>query len=321
MTRYLDSVPLPWTKNDIQTAIFKDFRKVIGSIEGTEGGVLWKLLTDLEDVIWIFQSSCADLLDEICVFGERSKNPHFWHRVNSSDVDGYTRTIKKKLYICTSALMTVVDVARTFQRKYPVSEFDVKRNSTFATVGLHDFLQGLRNYNTHWRIAEANWQIESSKDMRIARFIVESDELLAWDGWNTDAKKFIAGVPEFVDLYEVFTLYRRHLQEFYAWHKGAVLDTYAAAISEYFQYKCIHEGINSKMGWNMVISHLPKGLNPYQYLSQYLNESQLQAFLSLEHRSEQQVDALIEMLGMTEYCDSALREKVLKLFNVQTLGG
>jgi len=321
MTRYLDAMPHPWTKTDIRTAIFKDFTKVTESIENTEGGVLWRFLADLEDVIWIFQSSCADLLDEICVFGERSRSPHFWNYVNSGEIDGYTRNIKKKLYVCTSALMTVVEVARTFQNKYPVADFDAKRSLVFSTVGLHDFLQGLRNYNTHWRIAEANWRIETSKEARIARFVVEKHELLAWGNWTVKAKKFITDTPDFIDLYAVLTLYRSHIQDFYAWHKGAVLDNYATVISQYFQYKSIHEGINHGMYWNMLISNLPKGLNPYQYLGRYLREPQLQVLLSLEHRSEQQVDALIQMLGMSDYCDSSLREKVLKLFNVSTSEG
>ena len=66
----------------------------------------------------------------------------------------------------------------------------------------------------------------------------------------------------------------------------------------------------------MVISHVPKTLNPYQYLSQYLTTQQVERLLVYEHRSEEQVDALIRMLDMEEFCDESLRQKILLLFQL-----
>ena len=64
----------------------------------------------------------------------------------------------------------------------------------------------------------------------------------------------------------------------------------------------------------MVLSHAPQTLNPYEYLGQYLPKRQFETLLALEHRSADQVDALIEMLGMRDFCDAALRTKALLLF-------
>jgi len=70
--------------------------------------------------------------------------------------------------------------------------------------------------------------------------------------------------------------------------------------------------------WNMILSNLPTGTNPYQYLVRYFSNEQIEIILSYEHRSEQQVNALITILGMEEFCDAQLKAKVMKIFEVET---
>ncbi|HFT7523595.1 hypothetical protein ACVGWB_24820 [Enterobacter mori] len=64
------------------------------------------------------------------------------------------------------------------------------------------------------------------------------------------------------------------------------------------------------------MSSIPDGLNPYQYLSRYLSNAHVEYILSFENHSEQQVDALIKILGMEDFCDSHLKAKVMKVFKV-----
>jgi hypothetical protein len=176
----------------------------------------------------------------------------------------------------------------------------------------------LRNYNTHWRIAQANWTISHGleKDSRSVRFIVTKDELLAWSGWNAEARKYISHCTQSVDIYELFSSYREHVQSFYAWHRGAVLAEYNEVLCPYLKYKRLYEGISTKINWNMIISHLPLTLNPLQYLSQYLPPNAVEHVLSLPHRSKEQADAAIRLADMEDFCDDTLREKVYLLFGV-----
>lgn len=320
MSRYLDTLPHPWSRKDIETAIFKNFSDAIGVIEETQGGRLWRALRDLEDTLWIFNTSTTDLLDEICLFGDRSKNPSFWHQANVNEAEGHTRAVKKKLFHCTSALMALVDHARNFQRKTPVTGYADRLQATFPSPGLHDFLQCLRNYNTHWRVAQANWviQTEAQSKTREVRFRVTKCELQKWDKWSVNARQYIECVSDAIDVYELFSEYRKHVQSFYAWHKGAVLDGYAAFLQPYFEYKRLYEGLQKKYTWNLIISHAPKAINPYQYLDQYLSRHQLERLLAYEHRSEAQVEALLQMVGMKEFCDEPMYEKLLALFRSPT---
>lgn len=316
MPRYLETLPHPWTRAAIETAIFKNFSDARDAIEDTAGGRLWRSLQDLQDTVWILEVSTTELLDEICLFGDRSKNPAFWHEANKNDAEAHTRAVKRKLFNCTSALMTLVDHARNFQRLIPVRGYSDRVRETFSPPGLHDFLQCLRNYNTHWRIAQANWSIEHDfqRQNREARFTVTKPELLRWDGWTGKAGEYISSASEKVDIYDVFSGYRKHVQSFYTWHRGAVLDQYANILQPYLEYKRLYEGIQRRGNWNLIISHAPKSLNPYQYIDRYLPKNEVERLLAYEHRSEAQVDALIKMLGMEEFCDDELRCKVLAMF-------
>ena len=190
MTRYLDTVPHPWNHAVIETAIFKSFTDARTAIEDTEGGRLWRSIQELDDSVYVLETNISDLLDEISLFSDRSKNPAFWDQGDGSEADRHTREVKRKLSNCTAALMALVDHARNFTRVSPVSEYAEELKKHFSSPGLHDFLQCLRNYNTHWRIAQANWKISHNFEVksRQARFLVTKTELLAWNGWNAMAR-------------------------------------------------------------------------------------------------------------------------------------
>ncbi|WP_160124696.1 hypothetical protein [Klebsiella sp. Q2] len=318
MAGYLDSIAHPWTIHDIQRAIMSDFTTAQKSIDHTDGGKLWRSIKELDDAIWVFTKSTSDLLDKINEFGEKSKSVEFWHRSNENNSEEYVREVKRYLYYCTSSLMTVVDIARSLNKKWPLEAIVEHRNKFFSTPGLHDFLQKLRNFSSHWRMAQANWVIKSdfqSKTM-VARFVVSKEELLEWGDWGVKAKKFIEDEGDFIDLYKVFSEYKKQVLQYYEWQKGALIDVYSPILQPFFNYKKMHDGLHQKMMWNMIMSSIPAGLNPYQYLPRYLSNSQVEYILSFENHSEQQVDALIKILGMEDFCDSHLKAKVMKAFNV-----
>lgn len=321
MAGYLDSIPHPWTCQHIQNAIMSDFRTVQKSIEQTQGGQLWRGMKELDDALWVFTKSTDELLDQINTFGEKSKDPQFWHRTNEKNSELFTLEVKRKLYYFTSSLMTVVDISRSFNNKWPLENLAEKRNEFFSTPGLHDFLQKLRNFSSHWRIAEANWIImnDFKNGTRIASFVINKDELLEWGDWGSKARLYIEETKQHIDVYKIATQYKKHVQLYYSWHKGALIDRYTSILQPFFGYKKIYEGLQQKFMWNMILSNLPAGMNPYQHLARYLSNKQIELILSYQHRSEQQVNALITMLGMEEFCDTQLKAKVMKAFEVATI--
>lgn len=319
MTRYLDTMPQPWTQNTIQTAIFKNFTDASDAIEETAGGQLWHSLQELEESVYVLEMNISDLLDEISLFSDRSKNPVFWHQVDGIKAERHTLEVKRKMANCTAALMALVEHARNFNRTSPVPNYEDELKRHFVPAGLHDFLQGLRNYCVHWRIAQVNWNMSfgEGKDSRTAHFLVTQAELLAWDGWTSKAKDYISGIDGSIDLYEIFYAYRSNVQKFYAWHRGTVLCTYNDKLQPYLEYKRLYKGISNKLNWNLLITSAPKGVNPLQYLSQYLPRHQVELVLAHPHKSKEQADTIIRLLDMDEFCDDAFRAKVYGLFDVE----
>jgi hypothetical protein len=186
----------------------------------------------------------------------------------------------------------------------------------FATPGLHKFLQCFRNYNTHWRVAEANWHIKQDfqSGTREVHFVISKLELLRWDGWCSKARGFIDASPNEIDIQHLFFSYRESVQNFYSWHTGAVLDQYSRIYKPYLEYKRVYAGVQRKCYWNALLAYATSDINPYQYIGRYLSERQLETILALKHRSAEQVDALIHMLGMEDFCDADLRTRAISLF-------
>ncbi|MEB2233612.1 hypothetical protein VDS41_19400 [Xanthomonas campestris pv. campestris] len=312
----LENEPQPWSREVIEEAYFKNFVRTPEVIDETAGGQLWRSLNDLQDTIWIFQQSATELFDEISVFADRSRDAAFWQQANSSQADSHTRVVKKCIFNCTSSLMALVDHARSFQEKYPVNGYFDKAEEVFPSDGLHAFLQRFRNYNTHWRVAEANWNINHNFEARAreVRFVITKKELLRWTGWNARSQEYIAKSSDPIDVRHIFSEYRKCVHTFYSWHWGEVLSQYADTYQPYLEYKRILSGIRKKILWNMLLSRAPKNANPYAYIGRYLPKEQVERLLALKSRSEAQVDALIEMLDMHEFCSQELRAKAISIF-------
>jgi len=318
MAGYLDTISHPWNREHIMAAMMYKFTEVQPSIDRTPGGKIWNDLKGLDDTIWIFYTSISELIDEICIFGERSKDPEFWNKSNEKTAEHYSREVKRKLYYCTSSLMTLVDIARNFDKRHNLVGSGAKRSEIFTTPGLHSFLQDLRNFNTHWRIAEANWSIkyDMANHTRTAHFQIKKEDLLAWGRWTVSANEFINSLDCSADLYEILTTYKNQAQTYYTWHKGAVIDLHAQALQQYFEYTKIHEGLCQYQKWNMILSHVKNGTNPYQYLAKFLSPTQVEVVLSYPKHSEMQVDALIREVDTYQICDKKLKDKLMKIFSV-----
>ncbi len=61
---------------------------------------------------------------------------------------------------------------------------------------------------------------------------------------------------------------------------------------------------------------MPKKIDPYQYLPQYLNENELAEVLSLPMHSKRQVDRIIEIVDEYGCGDDELKQIIYKAFNV-----
>ncbi len=302
----------PWSFGNIRDAYFYNFSETKKIIESTEGGLIWKELKNLNDSVWVLNSCTSDLLDEVSDFAHQTTKDGFWDRLNRPQEELYARIVKKFIFCTTSAAMALVDHARKFNQKYPYPEFEKERNERFGSSGIHEFIQKLRNYTSHWRMAEANWEINVDfiKKVSNVTFILKGDELLNWNGWSDQAIKYINSSGDKINIYEVFYKYNEIARKFYQWHKSKILETRSDILKIYFQYKKYLNQLQERTSWNLLVSHIPEGKDPYEYLGNYLTDDQIEEVFSLEYKSIEQVDRLIKILDLHGACDEELRAKI-----------
>jgi hypothetical protein len=308
----LRNIKEPWSFENIRDAYSNAFAETNEIIEKTEGGLLWNELKSLNESVWVLDSCTSDLLDEISKFAHQTTIHGFWDRINRPQEELYSRRVKKLIFCTTSSAMALVEHARRFNLKYSCPEFDEERMKRFGDSGIHEFIQKLRNYTSHWRMAEANWEINLDfiKNSRHVKFILKRNELLNWDGWSPQAHKYIDFCGDKIDVYEVFNEYNGIANTFYQWHKSKVFETWSGILKIYFQYKIYLNQVRERIRWNIIVSNIPKDKDPYEYLNKYLTDDQIEDVFSYEYKTVQQIDRLIELIDLYGACDRELRAKI-----------
>jgi len=315
----LTKVREPWSFEDIKKAYWSNFSETKEIIEDTEGGRLWRALLSLNESVWVLDSCTSDLLDEVSDFAHQTTKSGFWNELNRSQQELFSRKVNKYLFCAASAAMALVDHARKFDEKYPCPDFKREVTKRFGNSGMHEFVKDLRNYVAHWRITKANWNvaIDYVQKSQKAVFILKRQELLEWGQWKPSAKKYIESSGDKIDIYNLIREYNDIAEQLYRWHKAKILATWTETLSPYFRYKKSLNQIQNRWSWNLVISHIPEGKDPYEYLGRYLTDDQMEEVFSFEYKSVEQIDRLIELLDTHGSCDEELRATIHRILGNQ----
>lgn len=308
----LRNVTEPWTFVDIRDAYYFDFVETEEIIDTTEGGRIWNNLKSLGESVWLLESCTSDLLDIIAEFAHQTTKEEFWSKQNLPQQIIYERRVKKHIFCTTSAAMTLVDHARNFNTNHPCPEFDNERAERFGDSGIHEFVQRLRNYLSHCRIAETNWEISFDEvdASREVNFIFQSKDLLCWNNWSASAKKYIELSGDAINVYKLFCKYNEIACKLYEWHKAKILDTWKELLTEYFKYKSYLNKAKDQTSLNLLVTYVLKEKDPYVYLCKDLTNDQIEDVFSFEYKSTEQIDRIISILDSRGACDDGLRAKM-----------
>ena len=119
------------------------------------------------------------------------KKPDFWKQTKANR-PRTARGSHSARYILCDYGCNGVDDNRIFSERFPVEHYQERINESFAENPLHKFVQGLRNFTTHVRIAKSNWVTKWDKEGRSVFLPVQSYGILKkWDGWDAPSRTFI----------------------------------------------------------------------------------------------------------------------------------
>lgn len=308
----ISEIDEPWSFENIRDSYFSDFTKTKEAIDSTEGGRLWKRLDEVDQCRNIFTSCANDVLESISVFAHATTKDGFWSNINRPEMERLSFSIRKNVFSTSSSAMALVDHARRFEKNYPITGASEKRQQIFLPIGIHEFVQGLRNYIVHVKISETNWEINHDfiLDKTEVNFFFGVQDLNRYDRWNQGAKEYINAHGDRINVYGVISSYLECVTNYYKWHSSTVIREYSSMLEVYFGYKKIQDQVRDNTSWNMIISHLTAEVDLFQHLPKYLTPQQTEHLLSYPLKSREQIDRLIEIIDLNKACDDELREKI-----------
>lgn len=308
----------PWTEEQIVSSTFQDFVRALKTIESHPGGKVFSELESLHLSLRVFLDATYDLLSSINLFKSESENPDFWNRSRRIDSERLKVRIQRGIFSATMAAMALVDHTKIFSNHFPVEQYQEKINESFAENPLHKFVQGLRNFTTHVRIAKSNWVTKWDKEGRSIFFLFSVTDLNNWDGWHALSRTYIASNPEGINVEQLFHDYSKKVKSFHDSFRSRVWERSSEDLKEYLTCKRTYNAVNARSMWNLLLTQaFPQNkIDPYMYLDKYLSDNEIEEVLSLPFRSKLQVDRIIELVDEYGCCDEKLRYAAYKLFEV-----
>ncbi|CAK2149394.1 hypothetical protein EDB74_102296 [Vibrio crassostreae] len=272
---------------------------------------MWQRHEELMDCVTILEACYNDVLNSINSFSHETTKLDFWYPANQQKLEQKQLDVRKSIFSASAATMALVDHFRRFSQKYSVEKSNETRLEIFGNSGIHEFIQGLRNYILHVKIVEANWVIsrDFKKQTRDVNFYFYIDDLNKYKDWKSAAKQFLEHHGEKVDVYETFFKYLECVKKYYAWHRNAVLTEYNEQIQRHLSYENVLNGIKSETRWGFIVANLKTRQELLSTLTKYLSKEQLRLVLACEGGSLQQLDMVLSVTDTFDVFSDQLKEK------------
>jgi hypothetical protein len=266
----------------------------------------------------IFVSSSEELFESIHRFKLLEGRRKLYERHSKNLVEDTVLSVQRGIFTTCSASLALVDHTRRISRKITIDGYSEAVARSFASNGLHQFIQGLRNYSSHRTIAKANWQVNYGLKQQSASvsFLIDSTALQDWEEWTPQALNFIREQGASIDAEKTIDQYAKLVSEFHQWLRYQIRKNHESEIEEFLRYRNIVEGFKEYYGFNMLIGHLNETAkaHPEMYLERFLTDEQIKVVLACPSGSSERVDKIIHFLDTYGACDSTLRAKLLRVF-------
>lgn len=249
----------------------------------------------------VFSDNYRELRGYVARSQADPRNSLIWDMARRRERDIIWAETGRLVHNFLASAFSLVDHTRVANRRVvpgglPNYSAEVERR--FASEGLVQFVQGLRNYSAHWRPLPLRM---TSRLIPATELVVglNKGELLSWEGWNTRAKHWLQTAADNISILQVSGEYFGKVREFHAWFENAVRHVRHGDISRfrdkemaYFLFK-----IESSLdGW--LVS--PANVRPLGDRGLFLGLFDLEDFEILEAMpagSPSRGDAALSMLG------------------------
>lgn len=317
--------PLPWSENILRQAYFGSVADTQRAIQEHPGFSAHNDLCALRLSLDIFLDSVSDLFQSIDTFRIDAQSPGFWTRPARTRFESRELAVRRGVFAAATSAKALVDhsciVRDEVQKRVAImeKEYERQRKESFDD-NEHKFIQKLRDYVSHFRMIEADWQMSYSASGKRTQFLLRREVLLQGNKWGPQARTFIDDHPNGIDIEKLFNNYRTRVLRFHKWFHNQIAQISEPELSEYREYERMLKRFSSRAMWNLILEQVViRRLDPFTYLDRYLTKAELDEALALPRQSRVQIDRIIEILDEYGACDEKLREKVYRAFGADLL--
>jgi hypothetical protein len=274
-------------------------------------------LDELQFSLDIFKVSVSDFLATSSDFHQLSRQAIAWRNLDDGTFTTVRRAVSKELFAASASAMALVDhTRRLVNAGCNVPGYHDRVAQFFDGDGLHEVVQGLRNFFSHRSVISLAYKLRSPRPGNRSFFFIPQDELLAFENWKKGALKYIKQRQAGIEVEDLFQTYLARVCEFHTWFSQSLRAKHEPLVAEYRLYEKVLKQASIRGVWHRLLAMAKaRDFDPYTVLPSALTEQELQEVLTLEPRSRQQVDRIIELFDYHGACDIALRQKVYEFFS------
>lgn len=313
--------PLPWSDDILVAAVWRNPSQAQDWVNEHPGQVILVRLDSLKSALGIFEDSAEQFSECLLRFHADAREGRLFRRNRRSDLQAYEQKFQKLLYVFASSAMTLVDQARILSQKVAIPEYGTRVRDGFATNPRHRFIQELRVDVIHVTLHRPGWQLTSERDGgSTTRFMLWPKQLARLSDYNAQAQRFVDEHPNGIDLGRLILDYSAQVREFHKWLRQATESVAGDMIADYKRCSNRIMSVSSRSFWKVIFQQvvIAGKRDPYAYLDRHLTDSELEEVNTLPHRSQRQVDRIIELVDEHEVCDDELRQIIYKAFCVSS---
>jgi hypothetical protein len=195
------------------------------------------LIGRLDRTRQILVTNSRELDEQLEFFADPRKSFQLWAVERRAELNEFLAEIGRFLHNYLASVKTLVDHTRhEMKAAYAGTalhdEYQAQVDDLFS-VGPPAFIQNLRNYTLHYRLADGFAQLSHTpgQDFETGVFL-DRERLLEWDNWSAAAKVWLADQPDRIDFREPLHDYETRVLGFYTWVDERIRTEHAAALAE-----------------------------------------------------------------------------------------
>jgi len=244
------------------------------------------------------------------------ENRHILHRV--------AEDIVRRLHNFVAAVLSLRDHTRRLYRKYYrdgslIPDYEKVAREAFAKDPQAQFVQKLREYCQHFVSPLLSFRTEwgPGREKPVRTAVLRKDELLRFDGWNAAAKRYLDEAPDLIDFQEAVRNYHSRVLMFYEWFQRQQESVHMEELAEFRKKEgeLLRLQLEDKLERCLATKDERICSEASLYFHIFTRPDFERLALAKEDPEERLIAAL-EILGERFDVDSALEEKVRKVYNI-----